>query len=240
MHDRITRRQMFTRTAEAMATILVAQVPFAGCASDRVATTSSGCELTAALTEGPFFVDERLNRSDIRSDPTTGALSDGAALDLAFTVMRNVNGTCSPLTGAYVDVWHCDADGVYSDVGGAGAGERFLRGYQITDGAGAARFTTIYPGWYAGRAVHVHFKVRLFAGSTASYEFTSQLFFDEAVTSAAHALAPYSARGTRDTLNADDGIYNGLSSAEKSVLTLRPAQSASGYAGALELVVRTT
>ncbi len=238
MTDRITRRAMFARTAQSLAAFAVARVG-AGCATPNVAT-SPGCELTANLTEGPFFVDERLNRTDVRADPASGAVSVGAALALAFTVKRNVNGVCSPLTGAYVDVWHCDAEGVYSDVGGAGGARQFLRGYQVTDADGIARFTTVYPGWYPGRSVHVHFKVRLFAGATAAYEFTSQLFFDEAITDTVHATSPYAARGRRDTRNDDDGIYSSLSPAEQAALTVRAANTAAGYEGALDVVVRTT
>jgi protocatechuate 3,4-dioxygenase beta subunit len=195
--------------------------------------------LTAALTEGPYFVDERLNRSDIRADPATGALSQGAPLALTFNVSRVESSGCTPLTGAYLDVWHCDAAGVYSDVSGAGAGRRFLRGYQITDAAGVARFTTIYPGWYRGRAVHVHFKLRLIAGSRTTYEFTSQFFFDESLTDNVHALSPYISRGRRDRLNTTDGIYNSLSATEKAALTLQTASDGSGaYTGVIHLGVR--
>jgi protocatechuate 3,4-dioxygenase beta subunit len=238
----LTRREMLSRAAGAAATLMVSQT-LADCAAETVAgtddggTTSTSCVLTAALTEGPYFVDERLNRSDLRADPATGAVSQGVQLDLTFNVSRVDGSACTPLTGAYLDVWHCDAAGVYSDVTGA-VGRRFLRGYQITDGSGVARFTTIYPGWYQGRAVHVHFKLRLFAGSTTSYEFTSQFFFDESLTDAVHALSPYSSKGRRDTPNAADGIYNSLSATEKTALTLQASPSGIGYTGVINLGVR--
>ena len=203
-------------------------------------TTTPSCVLTAALTEGPYFVDEKLNRSDIRADPATGVLSQGVPLSLQFIVQRVGNNACTPLTGAYLDVWHCDAAGVYSDVtaaGNAGGGRKFLRGYQITDADGIARFQTIYPGWYSGRAVHVHFKLRLFAGATKTYEFTSQFFFDETLTDTVHAQAPYSSKGRRNVVNTADGIYNGLSAAARAALTLQTAQAASGYAGIISLGV---
>jgi protocatechuate 3,4-dioxygenase beta subunit len=194
--------------------------------------------LTAALTEGPYFVDENLERSDIRADPVTGAVSAGVPLTLTFNVSRVASSACTPLTGAYLDVWHCDAAGVYSDEAANGSsGRKFLRGYQITDASGVARFTTIYPGWYSGRAVHVHFKLRLFAGSTKTYEFTSQFFFNESLTDTVHALSPYSSKGRRNVVNTTDGIYNSLSSTEKTALTLQTTQSGDGYAGVINLGV---
>jgi protocatechuate 3,4-dioxygenase beta subunit len=198
---------------------------------------ATSCVLTAALTEGPYFIDERLERSDIRSDPETGILSPGVPLALSFNVMRVSRTSCTPLTGAYLDVWHCDAGGAYSGVG-QDRGEKFLRGYQITDADGAARFTTVYPGWYRGRAVHVHFKLRLFAGATRTYEFTSQFFFDEALTDQVHARSPYSARGHRNVVNSRDGIYNSLSTAEKAALTLNAVAGGDGYTGVITLGVQ--
>ncbi len=170
-----------------------------------------GCIVQPQQTEGPYFVEEQLNRPDIRTDPGTGAAKPGAPLDLAFRVSEvAADGTCRPLAGAQVDVWHCDAAGVYSDVRDNSfntVGQKFLRGHQVTDAAGAVRFVTIYPGWYPGRAVHIHFKVRTNPGGTGGYEFTSQLYFDEALTDRVHAEAPYAAhQGTR-MRNDNDGIY---------------------------------
>lgn len=213
------------------------------CAAEQVTGSPSvppGCVLTAALTEGPFFVDEKLNRSDIRSDPASGAVAAGTLLTLTFNVSRVESSACTPLTGAYLDVWHADAAGVYSDVSGAGVGKRFLRGYQITDAAGAAQFTTVYPGWYQGRPVHIHFKLRLFAGTSKTYEFTSQFFFDESVTDVVHTATPYAAKGRRDTLNSADGIFNSLTTSEKAALTMRPTASGAAYAGTIDLGVRLT
>ncbi len=170
--------------------------------------TSSGsvavpsCVVRPALTDGPFFVDERLDRSDIRSDPATGAVSAGASLVLALNVSRVSGTTCAGLPGAVVDLWQCDALGVYSDVPGSGAGRKFLRGSQRTDAQGRASFTTVYPGWYQGRTVHLHFKIR-----SGSQEFSSQLFFDDSLTDSVFAQAPYSQRPSRSTRNVNDGIY---------------------------------
>ena len=246
---KVDRRRLFGMAANAAATVIVSQ-SLLGCASDSVTgatpdttgttptTPSSSCVLTAALTEGPYFVDEKLNRSDIRSDPTTGAVSTGVPLALTFNVSRFASNACTPLTGAYLDVWHCDSAGTYSDVSGSGTGRKFLRGCQITDANGVAAFTTVYPGWYQGRAVHVHFKLRLFAGTTKTYEFTSQFFFDENLTNTVHALSPYNSKGRRDTLNTTDGIYNSLTAAAKAALTLQASASGSGYAGTINLGVQ--
>lgn len=251
----LSRRDLLGFAARGAAGVVVSQSVLAACSAADTVTgtgeagdgsaaggsgnTSAACTLTAALTEGPYFVDEKLERADIRADPGTGTVSAGVPLSLLFNVSRAGSSACTPLTGAYIDVWHCDAAGAYSDVSQNGTtGRKFLRGYQLTDADGQARFTTIYPGWYSGRAVHVHFKLRLYAGSTKSYEFTSQFFFDETLTDAVHALAPYSSKGRRNVVNTSDGIYNGLSAAQKTALTLQTSAAGSGYAGVINLGVR--
>jgi protocatechuate 3,4-dioxygenase beta subunit len=167
------------------------------------ATALPSCIVRPALTEGPYFIDEKLDRSDIRSDPATGVVRPGAILNLNFLVSRVSGSACTALGGAMVDVWQCDALGVYPGVGST-SGQKFLRGYQNTDASGSAKFMTIYPGWYQGRAVHIHFKIR----PTASSEFTSQLFFDDALSTQVFAQAPYSQKGTQGiTRNAADGIF---------------------------------
>ena len=175
----------------------------AAATASAAATTLPSCIVRPALTEGPYFIDEKLNRSDIRSDPGTGAVRPGAILNLNFLVSRVSGSACTALSGAMVDVWQCDALGVYPGVGST-SGQKFLRGYQNTDASGSAKFMTIYPGWYQGRAVHIHFKIR----PTASSEFTSQLFFDDALSTQVFAQAPYSQKGTQGiTRNAADGIF---------------------------------
>ncbi len=126
-------------------------------------TPQSLCIVRPEQTEGPYFVDERLHRTDIRSDPTNGTITPGTQLALTFHISHVRAGECRPVPDAQVDIWHCDATGVYSDVRDPGfstVGKKFLRGYQLTDANGLARFQTIYPGWYPIRTVHIHFKIR--------------------------------------------------------------------------------
>lgn len=167
------------------------------------------CVAVPALTEGPYFVDARLERSDIRFDPTDGTVVEGVPLTLTIRVSR-VHAGCTPLSGALVDVWQCDANGVYSGVVDPQfdtRGKRFLRGCQRTDSDGVVTFVTIYPGWYRGRAVHIHFKVRTDPDAERGFEFTSQFFFDDALTDRIHAQPPYDRKGPRDTRNTEDGVF---------------------------------
>jgi protocatechuate 3,4-dioxygenase beta subunit len=188
------------------------------------------CVVVPAMTEGPYFVDEKLNRSDIRPDPSDGSVREGAPLQLTIRVSQVGANGCAPLAGAMVDIWHCDAQGVYSDVQGA-AGTKFLRGYQVTDANGAATFTTIYPGWYQGRAVHIHFKVRAKNAAGQEQEFTSQFFFDDAVSDQVYAQAPYNTRGQRTTRNSADSIYGGGG----NQLTLALTTASQGYATTFDM-----
>ena len=170
------------------------------------------CVVRPEQTEGPYFLDEKLNRSDIRSDPSDGSVRPGVPLRLEFHVSRVSGTTCSPLNGAIVDVWQCDALGVYSDVRDMNAGfdsrgKKFLRGYQTTDTNGRVEFLTIYPGWYAGRTVHIHFKIRNDPTSRRAQEFISQLYFDESTTDQVYKLSPYNTKARRSTTNDTDFIF---------------------------------
>jgi len=189
---------------------------------------SPSCVVRPEQTEGPFFVDERLNRSDIRSDPTDGRVKPGTPLALTLLVSRLTTGDCQPLPGAQVDIWHCDALGVYSDVRDFivnSSGQKFLRGYQITDARGLVQFLTVYPGWYPGRTVHIHFKIRTAPMSRRGFDFTSQLYFDDELTDRVHAVPPYAAQGTRTARNRHDGIFR----SGGGQLMLAPTTTADGY-----------
>jgi protocatechuate 3,4-dioxygenase beta subunit len=210
----------------------------AGTMTGTAAETASTCVVRPEQTEGPYFVDEMLNRSDIRED------REGVPLDLTFNVSRIDEGNaaaCGALAGAMVDIWQCDAQGQYSDVqdnaeGFNTKGETFLRGYQVTDENGTARFTTIYPGWYRGRTVHIHFKIRDTPESEQGYEFTSQLFFDDALTDEVFTQEPYAEKGERDLRNGDDGIYRG--GGDQLLVPLN--QSGQGYEGTFDIALDTT
>ncbi len=172
------------------------------------AGTLPSCVVVPALTEGPYFVDEKLNRSDIRPDPSNNSVSAGTPLRLAFNVSQIAGGACTAYAGAIVDIWHCDANGLYSDEQANNTvGKKFLRGYQVADANGKVEFLTIYPGWYQGRAVHIHFKIRSALNSAQATTFTSQLFFDETINDQVLAQAPYSARQGQRLKNSGDGIY---------------------------------
>src|SRR3954463_1064366 len=185
-----------------------------------VSTGVVACVLTPELTEGPYYVDgEKLRRNITEGKP-------GLALQLDLKVVNA--STCKVVKNAAVDIWHCDASGAYSSAVANNPGTNFLRGVQKTNAKGIATFKTIYPGFYPGRAVHVHVKVHV--GGNVVH--TGQLFFPAAVTSAIYAKVPYSGHGTiPDTPNAADSIYRNGGS--KGLLKLR--KSGSGYVGAIAM-----
>lgn len=175
-----------------------------------LASSQPGCVVSPQQTEGPYFVDEKLKLSDIRVDPTDGSVKEGVPLQLTLHISQVSSNGCTPLVGAIVDIWHCDALGIYSDVRDRSfntIGKKFLRGYQVTDAKGNVQFTTIYPGWYQGRTVHIHFKVRAAGTSGRNYEFTSQLYFDDKISDRVYTQSPYASKGQHTTKNADDVIF---------------------------------
>lgn len=187
------------------------------------------CVVKPQQTEGPYFVDENLNRSDIREGKA------GVPLRLVFRVSQVSVGACTPLAGAVVDIWHCDAEGKYSDVSDRRfntVGQTFLRGSQVTNADGTVEFMTIYPGWYPGRTVHIHFKVR--GGDAATqhgFEFTSQLYFDDALSDQVYTQAPYSNRGSWDVRNERDRIFQ--DGGEQLTLQLAPTED--GYTSTFDI-----
>jgi protocatechuate 3,4-dioxygenase beta subunit len=231
--EHIVNRRTFVRGAGAAgAGLLVAtRTPVASLFGSADATAASTCaSLTPAKTIGPYFVEEKLNRSDIRTDPATGAVTTGAPLALDLTLVNEDDG-CSPLAGAQIDIWHADPGGKYSDESVEGtSGKKYLRGYQVTGSDGKVAFKTVYPGWYSGRTVHIHVRVRTFDGSgAATYDFLTQMFFDDALTDTVYKQSPYSTRGTRGTRNANDNIYG---SDGATLLLSVSSDGNGGYTGA--------
>jgi protocatechuate 3,4-dioxygenase beta subunit len=163
-------------------------------------------------------------------------VKDGVPLQLAFQVSQLSNNSCTPLPNAIVDIWHCDALGVYSDVSDRSfstVGQKFLRGYQVTDANGIARFVTIYPGWYPGRAVHIHFKIRTSLTSTSGSEFTSQLYFDDAISDRVFTQSPYNTKRQGRQRNNEDGIFQ--DGGDRLLLQL--TQNAAGYKGQFDIAL---
>jgi protocatechuate 3,4-dioxygenase beta subunit len=206
--------------------------------STQVAPTASSaldCVVRPELTIGPYFVDEQLNRSDIRSDSADNSVKEGVPLTLNITVASIGENSCTPIEGAQVDIWHCDAQGQYSGVSDQGSdtsGQNFLRGYQRTDANGGVQFQTIFPGWYSGRAVHIHFTIRTQGANGEDYQFTSQFFFDDTLTDQIHALEPYASKGQRDIRNANDNIFSG--GGDQLLLNLQ-GNTTNGYTGSMSI-----
>jgi protocatechuate 3,4-dioxygenase beta subunit len=186
------------------------------------------CTLTPEQTQGPYYFDVDAIRSDIRED------REGVVLRLALKVQ---DADCQPISNAVVDVWHCDAGGLYSGFEAASTGrgggrgrtdeETYLRGAQVTNADGVVQFTTVYPGWYRGRTAHIHAKVHLDRETLL----TTQLYFDEEVTAQVYEREPYAANGRADTTNRSDGSFE-----PGSLLDLR--QDGDGWLGVLVLGVR--
>jgi protocatechuate 3,4-dioxygenase beta subunit len=226
MSTRITRRDFAMQTAGGA---LLAACGGGGAASPDARTGPDAevgaCTVYPQQTEGPYYLDESAVRRDITED------RPGAPLALTITVR---DADCAPLAGVAVDVWHCDAAGVYSgypgQLGGKDTtGQTFLRGTQVTGADGAVTFDTIYPGWYPGRTTHIHVKVH----PTAATEATSQLYFPEDVTAAVYATAPYDDHGPKDTSNVDDGVV--LQSGLPPLVAIDAAGG--GYAASLTITV---
>ena len=229
MDSRLTRRSLMAATAAAGAYVLLGcggdDEP-SGTASTSTSTattqTSADCVLSPEQTEGPYYIDNDLIRSDVTED------RDGLPLQLQLTVQDATS--CDPIENATVEIWHCDAEGEYSGVNGASG--NFLRGGQRTDARGVATFKTIYPGWYQGRTTHIHVKVHVDGNEVH----TGQLYFDDAITARVNSSSsPYDSRGEPDTTNSSDGIY--AQGGEQSTVAL--TKRGDGYAGRLTLGVRS-
>jgi protocatechuate 3,4-dioxygenase beta subunit len=211
MDDRITRRGSLVKlggliaAGAGVAGWKIAESEGAGPAA--VASGAVSCVLTPEQTEGPYYIASEKVRRNI-----TDGRPGRALLLRAFVVNAS---TCKAIKNAAVDIWHADAEGIYSGFGEGAASRTFMRGIQRTDARGLALFRTVYPGWYQGRTVHIHVKVHL-GGSVVH---TGQLYFPDTVTDAVYRKAPYNSRPNRTTRNAADAIYR--NGGKKSQVTVR-------------------
>jgi hypothetical protein len=186
---------------------------------------SNACTLYPEQTAGPFYLD----LDQLRTDITEGKA--GAPLRVVVQVQSEA---CAPLKDLAVDLWHCDAEGLYSGFQGQlgnidTTGQTFLRGTQVTAADGVAQFDSIYPGWYPGRTTHIHFKVH----TSSITEATSQLYFPEDVTSEIYGMAPYDTRGQKDTPNDLDGVTGGA----LPPLAMMSGDATAGYVATIVVIV---
>ena len=225
MDELLTRRGTLARLGGLLAAGLGLGAWEAGDGPAGVASGAVRCVLTPEQTEGPYYIANEKVRRNI----TDG--KRGVPLTLRATVVDA--STCKPIRNAAVDVWHCDAGGVYSGFGAGTASRTFLRGMQRTNASGLAILKTIYPGWYPGRTVHIHVKVHI--GGNVVH--TGQLYFPDALTDRVYRRAPYSRRPRRTTRNANDFVY--ANGGRNSMLSVR-SDGAGGYVGSIAMgVVRS-
>jgi protocatechuate 3,4-dioxygenase beta subunit len=223
----IDRRQLLTGAGA----LGLASLPILACAKEPVPAAASArliagttCPVTPEQTEGPFYFDPALVRQDITEGKT------GAPLRLRLQIVDAAG--CAPSQRARVDLWSCDAAGVYSGYEQErSAGQRWLRGTQFTDGDGVATFRTLYPGWYEGRAPHIHVKAWLADGRAV----TSQLYFPDDLSDAVYREGAYAARRGSHMRNGDDWIFQ---RAGADVPMTRPVRAADGYEGAIVIALR--
>ena len=225
---RVSRRASLLRAGGIAASVLgagalsAATSEQAAAGPDAVATGAISCVLAPEMTQGPYYIPNEKVRRDI----TEGM--PGTSLALRLTVVSST--TCKAIKGAAVDIWHADAAGAYSGEQANGTvGRTFLRGIQRTNAQGLALFKTVYPGWYPGRAVHIHVIVHI--GGNIIH--TGQLFFQDTLSDLVYKSKPYSARGPRDVRNPADSIYRNGGS--RSILDVQ--KMATGYAGAISMGV---
>lgn len=196
-------------------------------------SSSGSCTVTPMETAGPFPTKSPANfvRSDIRDDRT------GVALTINITV-KNSNNSCAALSGALVDIWHCDKDGYYSEYGGSGmqsvnfTSVDFLRGRQTTDANGLVSYTSIFPGWYSGRAPHIHVHVYNASGKSL---LVTQIAFPAAITNTVYTTAnSYGyTKGTQDTTNEKDNVFSDGYTTELATVS---GSISAGYVLAINLV----
>jgi len=191
-------------------------------ANTTTTSNNSACVVTPTETEGPFPSLTDLVRSDIREGKA------GTVLTLTIKVV-NVNSACAAVPGVNVEIWHVDAAGNYSQYGTQTA-QTYLRGIQTTNSAGEVTFTTIYPGWYQGRATHIHVEVTQNGVSRK----VTQMAFPESVNNSVYGTGVYASRGSNPMSNLSDGIFADSLSSE---LVTPTGSAASGYAATFQVSI---
>lgn len=225
-----TRRQFMLLAGSAASSSLLSACRSSGGSSSPTSTGSAGntgCVLTPEQIEGPFHVPMSLVRRDI-TDNKPG-------VPLAINISVTEVGSCSPIPNAMVDIWHADAEGLYSSFPNQGenqsidtSSESFLRGIQSTNENGSVTFDSIYPGWYPGRTTHMHVKVLL--DSTTAV--TTQLYFPDSISQTVSQSEAYSDRGAPDTPNSQDGFGGGDSGLQMIV-----SGSVAGYTASINMAI---
>jgi protocatechuate 3,4-dioxygenase beta subunit len=209
--------------------------------------------LTPELTEGPYYLDDMILREDI----TEGK----AGIPLELTLLTVDATTCQPIENAAVELWHCDALGFYSGfvennpggtddyVDDGSNPDTFCRGLQVTDTNGLVTFQTVYPGWYGGRAIHIHLKVHV-GGEAANGTYdgghvshTGQIAFDDDVTDQVALHEPYASKTTTFTRLDEDGVFQDIEEDDPTwfvqLTQLDEADIAAGFTGSITLGVMT-
>ena len=185
-------------------------------------STNAACAVTPSETAGPYPSLVDLYRSDIREGKT------GTVLTITVKVV-NVNAGCAAVAAADVEVWHCDSAGNYSEYG-TQTTQNYLRGIQTTNSSGEVTFTTIYPGWYQGRATHIHLEVK----TTGVSRKITQIAFPESTNATVYRTGVYASRGSNPTSNLSDGIFADSLSAE---LVTPSGDPTSGFAASCQVAV---
>ncbi|WP_428269783.1 protocatechuate 3,4-dioxygenase [Haliangium sp.] len=172
----------------------------------------AACALVATTTEGPCTTESDLAREDVSEGWS------GLPVRLALKV---VDASCNPVAGMTVKIWHTNLEGSYSGQTPNNnmclqqqdySSQDFFRGVQTTDADGTVYFDTCFPGWYRGRAIHIHFQVK---SETESYRI-SQLFFPEDITADIFAThGDYSAYGQPDTVFTTDNVMSQIPEAQR-------------------------
>ena len=195
-------------------------------------TASASCAVSLEGEEGPYFVDDSAtgyNRVNILSNLDGTSTQTGIPLALTVYVFDAKN-SCAPMANVQVDIWHCNADGVYSaESSESTSSETWLRGYQLSDSTGKVTFTTIMPGWYSGRTTHIHLRLRSTYDSTSnSGSNTMQFFFDQTILDTIDTtVAPYSSEGKNPITNATDRVYT--TEEDGTTLLTLTGSAAAGY-----------